>query len=95
MSSEDLRRIDPADCGCTDCLTGYSRPAKPGEAEGVLATASELRQDARIARLNYPTGFDQFYYDFATELAHEAAKTAEGRRVWAAALAAVREGVDS
>lgn len=22
----NVKRIDPPDCGCTDCITGYSKP---------------------------------------------------------------------
>jgi len=30
-------RIDPSNCRCTDCITGYSRPAQPGESEGMIS----------------------------------------------------------
>ena len=23
---KELKRIDPVDCGCTDCIIGYSKP---------------------------------------------------------------------
>lgn len=32
-SRQHWQRIDPPDCGCTDCITGWSRPARPDDPE--------------------------------------------------------------
>jgi hypothetical protein len=34
-----LRRIDPPDCGCTDCLTGESKPVTSATNEELLLMA--------------------------------------------------------
>lgn len=43
-----LARIDPPNCGCTDCLTGYSRPWN--------ATTAQERRDMIAGKLQDATG---------------------------------------
>lgn len=40
---DGAKRIDPPDCGCTDCILGYSRPGTEAD-ERLLATVEAYRK---------------------------------------------------
>lgn len=53
--SAQVKRMDPSDCGCTDCLTGYSVPINYATAAHFDAVVSGDMTDA--------TGLDDYDWD--------------------------------
>lgn len=45
-SHEMIKRIDPAGCGCTDCMTGYSRPLGQASQRELVQMLTGKIQDA-------------------------------------------------
>ncbi len=43
----ELKAIDPPDCGCTDCLTGYSKPLNEATQDDLL----DIKRGALIDRV--------------------------------------------
>jgi hypothetical protein len=41
-----LKRIDPPDCGCTDCIIGYSKPINHCSCDELMLLHLELLQNA-------------------------------------------------
>lgn len=46
FAPDDIKRVDPDGCGCTDCLTGYSRPFNALSDEQLIGLVRGLYQDA-------------------------------------------------
>lgn len=89
---EELARLDPPGCGCTDCLTGYSKPLD--EASG--AEISELMDNG----LQDATGVDwEKLQARMDEAAQQSRRDAVAREVTDpvdpnAALAEIREAIE-
>ena len=59
-NASELKRIDPPNCGCTDCATGYSKPINICTEEeleqlrcGELRNASGKRVTVKISEVEY------------------------------------------
>jgi hypothetical protein len=56
--NNDPRRIDPPTCGCTDCITGYSKPMDEATDQELWQMMIGLKQNA--------TGFDVHEFSLET-----------------------------
>ena len=61
-----LKRIDPSDCGCTDCLTGHSKPFNTvtefhlqGLRDGMLLDSTSGEFDNYIEQLRMELRYDE------------------------------------